>query len=901
MRNLFSRTTRHALYAGILAALLVSTANVVSAKIVAIVYDDSGSMNYRKFLPAFGTTLLIATLDGNPGQDRLLTMSFSDFRNAFGGDSLASGEPITAENIEQFARQFHEPAYREEVFPSESDHIRVVTETNKRWSTVNGGTPYGALEAMLHALADESSIGEKIYFIFVTDGQFEEAFPDPETARNSMRLHRQRIPGIVTAAYLQILPSGYEKEAAELKHIVQNQGIRKAILEEFNGDSNEGSFDVDSDRALWNALREIISTVAATDRARQGKYIDKSENEVRINTPFPVKRIISVSTSPSGNEPQVSGTSFDAMPASVSTRMLGRDTFFEGVNYSGTATHFRFTPPLNAGNHSISFDRNVGDDVFLLFDAALEAELFLLRADDNTEIQVNASGERRLEAGDTYTVGLRIRNPVSGELISFSDLPSGTQFTNQVNGPTPVSRSSNMQRNDSENRAESPFISQTLGKYELTAVVDVPGFVTLHSGKFEVIISSSVVDLSLESVSGLELCSDCEPDQIAKTVSINGTGGDVASFEVVAEGELNQAALEFSSGGTSEFLKVVDDTGKQLNDGDKIPIAPGEPLTLTVQWDQPVSPSELPDINGKIDFILTPTDGARGEPLSIHRRLRVVMPEAVLELERYTRGDPTTGAMKIGIQELRNGLFGAQFRLENALELPKNNEVSANFIDPKRTLIDLRTDVEGNKITVVPHTKYFCLCFIGIYSRVLGENRLIVVQYNHSNGLQSAKAELTFEDDLAEKFPWLSCILNLFYLFLATWLIWSIIAIFRTRRFPRRSIALIQYGTEDFSRRRQLRGRNFTFPRVLLSPIIGPPHEISVVEGLKLRATHDGAEILIGKRPPNWILDSSGETLDEIWKMNPEMKTIQFTWSESLKREFDKMTVTLMRDSTFDR
>ena len=121
----------------------------------------------------------------------------------------------------------------------------------------------------------------------------------------------------------------------------------------------------------------------------------------------------------------------------------------------------------------LSFNRKVKDDVFLLFDAALTSELLLLRADDGVEVPVGASGERHIKAGDAYTVGLRIRDPVSGELIAFSDLPEDTLFTNQVSGPS-TSWNERMQRNDSKNRAESILSTEDIGKLKISAAVSIP-------------------------------------------------------------------------------------------------------------------------------------------------------------------------------------------------------------------------------------------------------------------------------------------------------------------------------------------------------------------------------------------------------------------------------------------
>ena len=132
------------------------------------------------------------------------------------------------------------------------------------------------------------------------------------------------------------------------------------------------------------------------------------------------------------------------------------------MKFSGTATQFRFAPPLRSGKHVLSFNRKVKDDVFLLFDAALTSELLLLRADDGVEVPVGASGERHIKAGDAYTVGLRIRDPVSGELICVFRFAGGhAVYQPGFRGPRPpgMNECKGMIPRIARNRSLAPKIS----------------------------------------------------------------------------------------------------------------------------------------------------------------------------------------------------------------------------------------------------------------------------------------------------------------------------------------------------------------------------------------------------------------------------------------------------------
>ena len=47
---------------------------VAFAKVVGVVFDDSGSMSGQIQLPAFGVQLLLSSLDGRDGKDRVFTV-----------------------------------------------------------------------------------------------------------------------------------------------------------------------------------------------------------------------------------------------------------------------------------------------------------------------------------------------------------------------------------------------------------------------------------------------------------------------------------------------------------------------------------------------------------------------------------------------------------------------------------------------------------------------------------------------------------------------------------------------------------------------------------------------------------------------------------------------------------
>src|ERR1043166_4584912 len=54
-----------------------------AGRTIGLIFDDSGSMKDNIQLPTFGVQLLVATLDGREGHDRLFSIRLSQFNDAF--------------------------------------------------------------------------------------------------------------------------------------------------------------------------------------------------------------------------------------------------------------------------------------------------------------------------------------------------------------------------------------------------------------------------------------------------------------------------------------------------------------------------------------------------------------------------------------------------------------------------------------------------------------------------------------------------------------------------------------------------------------------------------------------------------------------------------------------------
>ncbi|MEM9755640.1 MAG: hypothetical protein AAF914_06590, partial [Pseudomonadota bacterium] len=104
------------------------------ARIIAILFDTSGSMQERFQLPSFGTRLIAATVDGRAGFDRLLIMNFNDYVNQ--GLPILPG-PGSADGLNALIPG----AIVETEIRSAAEHERLLRELIGRFRWQDVGTP----------------------------------------------------------------------------------------------------------------------------------------------------------------------------------------------------------------------------------------------------------------------------------------------------------------------------------------------------------------------------------------------------------------------------------------------------------------------------------------------------------------------------------------------------------------------------------------------------------------------------------------------------------------------------------------------------------------------------------------------------------------------------------------
>ena len=888
----------HMWRAVVVALLLAATlAGPAVARSVFIVYDTSFSMDQRRNLPAFGASVLAATLDGRTGKDRLFTLTFGDYRAALEKIGSKDGLLLDASNVGLLTRQLGQPMYRSESMTDPVLQQRMVNGLNRRFATAQGGTPYGPIEVMLDAIARETKPGEEVHLIIVSDGGFDAA-PSPEGVLTSMRTHRDRIKADVRVSFLQILPSGpsYKTQANKLRETVDEQGIRSGMLSVFNGDADNGSYEVDSGPALWAALRDIIARISATDQTELGRYVAYEGNNVRIDTPFSITRIISVSTSADAKPPVLKSVSFAGENSSVETAMQDADPEFPGLKFKGVTSQFRFVPALQPGQHQLEFDGPTPEDVFLLFDTNVVAALDIVDAGSGLAVPRDAQGRAELELGNSYQLQTVLSDPGSTLRTDFDALSPGTAFSVEIlGGAAPVARTLN--RDDANDRAVAEFSADTRGTFSATAQVRIPGFVSPKSAPLDFVVLDRALALTLSAERPAESCSACAPGELASSVTANDTGADVATFDIAVDGHAPGTVIVEMPDGAG-LIDLIDRDGAIVPPGTLVLVAPGDVLSLTVRRKPIDAAFFATPRSGSFSLRAVPAGSATGAAVEISRTIRFVVPEARITLVSYAKGRPEDGPLDLSDVELRQGGIGADLKIEGTLMVPDAASVTVTPAG-RGWFWKLDQSVSDYVITVSPKAGVLSLAWIEASAWLFGREVAAVVRYEDSQRLQTAEARVPIAFTITWGAFFLSLALNLLILLAVFYLLWVAIAILAVQRFPKHAVVEEVTPGDQHPGRKEMRGSNLLiYLSALLVPFKGFPKEKLEFRGLMFEAASGGVKLVLPKdKVPAWYLTSQGVTLAKLRELTPTLGRVHLQWADQLRDDHDRDHVlTMVKD-----
>lgn len=895
-------------------------APLAQAKIVAVLFDTSGSMDNRYQLPSFGARMLAATIDGRAGFDRLLIMNFNEYYTRWGSTipgvdaSMSAG---SAPSIDDIIATLPANTIRDMSVTSQADHQALMDRLSRSFQYgASTGTPYGPIEVMLKKLEAEVTPGEEVVFVLVTDGGYnnENLFkngalvPRMRTVFEGARDAITAKGGTLSVQYLFIDNLG----GSNLRNIVREQGVRDTLTSVFNGDPAIGSKYVSNADQLWEALQDIIAEVAGTDRQAQSNFITYQGNEISLSTPLSISRVVTVSTGPRGRAPRLVSNTFSEQPTetrTVTTTMPGTDTALGSpAPRGGIVQHLYFQRAVPAGDYTLTFDAPVDRDVFLLFETRAVNQLQIF---DGNGSMVNPSptGEYRLFIGQEYEFRSQIIDGITTPTpVDFAVLPPSLSMAltlSDAQGPT----TSSMVLDDTTDTGRFTWRPSVMG--QLTASTRASaGVLSPRSDTLPLLVLDSTAEVTVSPITPITPCANCGQDEINVPLDVQG-GTPIGTFDVTAEAEID-GQITFDNSDIPPGTEIRDENGTPVDTSKPYQFQAGTIKTFTLWRTENVTPEDIAAGIPEIVIQAAPTGDWGGQAATAQTKARVDAPDMTIKLVDVTQPITagTIDGLKVPTGELLRGAFAAQYTLVSLLTAPDpaeiDNLITVTSTGPFARLISLNPSfpdpaVTGfNAVEVKPDTSFWCLCWIWGANTVTGsDKRDVTVAYTYTVSdvvLQSAETTVPFAYPI--RFvpqAGLSCALNLLYAIIAWFILRGIWAIFTTHRFPKGSMVEIVRGTSAPSYRRLDKGSGLWW-RVWLAAITGNPDQKKTIEGLRMQATHKGAMVNIAKDTPPWRLERLDASFQELKETQPKKTEHRLMWGDRLDSTVDpKLSMRLKR------
>ncbi len=885
----------------VLAALLVQPAPA-RAKVVAILFDTSGSMNDIYRLPAFGMQLLAGTVDGRAGADRLLTLTFDAYADQF--------VPFEALGPQALGRlpQALTGAVRRHAPTGQGDHQAMIDRLRAdfRVADARRGTPYGPIEIILDAAAREAAPGEEVVVIVISDGEYNDEALNNGQARAELQrrfeAYRDAFRGPVRAEYLFIADPGRQ---GILRSLVEQQGVRDAFLSVFNGPDRgadgqlDGSWFVSDAAGLWDALRDIVARVSGTDRAAQRAMMQVSGNTVTLDTPLSIVRLVAVSTAEGTGAPvRLVSDSFGKPPSEqrdLTARMTDPDTGLRAGPRTGAVRQMWYLDAVAAGRHTLTFDRPVDDSMFLLFQTNAIARLEVRDAATDRVLPPDpATGTVRLLAGRSYRFVTQVLDGPGPAVVGLASLPQGLAMTLDIGGPQ--SRTGAMTVDPATDRGIDVWTAAVPGRYTARSQVRMPGFASPWSNTLGIEVIDRAVQLTLSPLEPVDPCPGCGPGTVASGVTPGQTETRVGDVTLSASGQTD-GAVSLADTRLPDGYQLRDAvTGTPVDLAAPLPFKAGESRRFSVFRMGQATAEEIRAGAMNLTIAAAPAGDWAGD--AVVARTDVVLTVGTLDMAlvsvaRSPSGGPAD-TLEVPGNDLRQGLLGASFSLVGLLEPPEPDKarerVAARASGLTGGLIGFDPVLTGPGVSVHgldlrPVTALWCLCGLGLENIVTGsDRRSVAVSYTDRTGLQQADAVMQLAIPVPGGLLGLSCLLNVLALIFLAMVLRGIWALFTTQTFPRNAVAEIAEGNAPPRFRRLDRGSGLWW-RAWFALFTGNPDQVQIVEGLTLRATGGGAILEMRKLAPPWTLERMGESLAEMKRNRPSLVEYKLIWGDRLQHD----------------
>jgi len=583
-------------------ALAFGAALPAQAKVVGVVFDDSGSMKSKARIPALVFQILAASLDRD---DVLFGARFSRYLDRAATTDAQGNDVLTELTYEEFSKDVVE------ILRTDPTQLRGILDDIKGWSTIDlkTNTPFQPIEVMMHhVLARATERGNKeAVLIVLTDGEFNGS-PDAAALGSRYRQLRDQYPAVVLSSYF--VAFGDKKGDLGLK--VRDQRVAEALDKAVNVGTIQARFGaiykygalwVETAEELRGLLLKIVAALSNTELDQKSSLIKEAGDSVSFTPPFTITDIVSVSLAPTlGRLTRLDEAALrSAYPGGTlepyEVAMDEPDAV--DANEAWTAQIVKFRPAnAFAANvtHGLPFDGPVTDKVDVLFKSSLFFD-FTIRDEEDRVQTPGPDGVILLNAFEDYTVAVELFDTANGGSvkIEMDDLPAGETSFTMTRALDATGQTVDLEMDTARDIAFSPrpFSYRAEDDDEISVVFRMTGFVTAQARPLRIRVIDVEGDFALTATPATA-CPACTARNVDLRLSQSAEWVDAMGLEALFSGPADPDPYRFVLRPGADIdmtgVRVVDATGavvleEGMAESAPVPFTVGTAEGFTVQID----------------------------------------------------------------------------------------------------------------------------------------------------------------------------------------------------------------------------------------------------------------------------------------------------------------------------
>lgn len=801
------------------------------ARVVGLVLDDSGSMIPIFERAQFAAQLLVAVL--NP-DDRLYLVRLN-------GDQGRIAGPLDL-----------------------SDRSTLMEQIRDQWQSVNNDpTPYPPLETLLDQLVAATRPGEEASLLVITDGEF--SFPPDH---DELDAHYQRLKNAFQGKNLAVrfVVLHHNKD---LRAVIEQQGIRQALLTTFNGSPDAGRVDIDRAQNVFPGLRRVITELYGTDPDGLGDVAEIQGRDIRLHPPFSIRRLVVALADEQGRAPaRFEQADFPLNPDPPLA-------FLPATAHDRAAVyHLQPSQPLLPGqDYRLRFNQNLPPDTSVLFDSGLDLQLSYFV--NGQPVTANAQGRLVIDKGVPLDAHATLTDSLNAQApqVDFSALPREPDFTlfeGQRRQPMRLDKPGNF--------ASAQVAYSQPGQYTLTVQARYPGFIVRRAQ--DVIIEvREIHNVKLSwRTERRDGCEECAADETRALFTTQAGYRDLLGLTLTAEGlpETASFALTLAAPLPTGVRLLAADGQTVLNDAATQPVmlklAPGQSLPLRLQYNRDYRDVASQPITLTVRPQRTDLRGTAALPLKLIPKA----PALHFEDDGHTGGDQTH-PLHLPLTQL-GGEAGVFEIAKDAL-----TDLNPEYLTVDSPTLNLALRVEGpHRVRVMPKPSWHCDCLTPP-----GEHRF-TLRYDDPTGVQPA-ATYTGHFWLVDE-PWVKkCWQEALIVLTVLLALLKIVCHLRTVRFPAGSQVQVWAADRNGPPRRFYLHSGW-------STVLSCRDERRRAYILDLRALPTGASIVFSRNYPETLcFQDRGDGLMECFA-NRQQRDAPWRWGEVLIDEETQERFVLLKD-----